>query len=62
MLAAVTFPFIVIYVTHIQTPSLVAFAILIAIFIPVTHHKNIVRLIRGTESRFVLKKESNKKK
>lgn len=62
IMAAITFPFIVVYVSHIQNPSLIIFAILIAIFIPVTHRKNIVRLIHGQESRFVLKKTSDNKK
>jgi glycerol-3-phosphate acyltransferase PlsY len=62
ILAALAFPFIVVFVSHIQTPSLVIFAILIAVFIPVTHRKNILRLIHGKESRIILKKGSNNKK
>jgi acyl phosphate:glycerol-3-phosphate acyltransferase len=56
ILAALAFPFIVVFVSLIQTPSLVIFAILIAVFIPVTHRKNILRLIHGKESRIILKK------
>ncbi|MCL2682465.1 MAG: glycerol-3-phosphate 1-O-acyltransferase PlsY [Bacteroidales bacterium] len=37
---------------------LMQFAILIAIFVPLTHIKNIKRLIRGEEPKFVFKKHS----
>ncbi len=57
--AAVAFPFIVVFVEKVDSPSLILFAIVIAVFIPLTHKKNIARLIRGTESKMVLKKDKN---
>ncbi|HRZ47820.1 MAG TPA: glycerol-3-phosphate 1-O-acyltransferase PlsY [Bacteroidales bacterium] len=56
IIAAITFPVVVIFLFHVETPSLILFSMVIAVFIPVTHQKNIVRLFRGEESRMVLKK------
>ncbi len=60
--AAVTFPFAVYFVTGERSPGLVVLAILIALFIPVTHRKNIRRLVKGEENkfRFSRKKENEK--
>ena len=46
------FPFIVIFITRVQHAGLIILAILVAIFIPFTHIKNIKRLIRGEENKF----------
>ncbi|MCX6231435.1 MAG: glycerol-3-phosphate 1-O-acyltransferase PlsY [Bacteroidetes bacterium] len=55
---AVVFPFIYIFIfKDSNSPiSLIIFAILIAVFIPFTHKKNIIRLLNGTENKFRLKK------
>ncbi|MFO7722386.1 MAG: glycerol-3-phosphate 1-O-acyltransferase PlsY [Bacteroidales bacterium] len=60
--AALSFPFIVIFLLNTTSPSLIMFSILIAVFIPLTHQKNIIRLIRGNESKMKIGKGSNSKK
>jgi glycerol-3-phosphate acyltransferase PlsY len=55
--AAVTFPFIEIFLlNHRESIALMILAILIGLFIPVTHRKNIRRLLQGTESKFRFKR------
>jgi glycerol-3-phosphate acyltransferase PlsY len=50
--ASVAFPFIVWFVTGERNPGLVILAILVAIFVPLTHIKNIRRLLSRTENKF----------
>lgn len=57
IIAAITFPVVVIFLFHVQTPSLILFSMVIAVFIPVTHQKNIGRLFRGEESKMVIRKQ-----
>ena len=54
---AVSFPFIVIFVFNITLPSLIIFACMIAILVPLTHKKNIKRLINGSESKLYFNKK-----
>ncbi|MGD1848684.1 MAG: glycerol-3-phosphate 1-O-acyltransferase PlsY [Salibacteraceae bacterium] len=62
MLAAVSFPFIVIWVFHSRIPSLIIFSLFIAIMVLVTHQKNIERLLKKEESKANLSfKKRNKK-
>jgi acyl phosphate:glycerol-3-phosphate acyltransferase len=49
---AVIFPFLDIFVFHQDNLWLMGLSVLVAIFIPVTHRKNIKRLLKGTESKF----------
>jgi glycerol-3-phosphate acyltransferase PlsY len=49
---AVLFPFIDIFLFHQDSIWLIGLSILVAIFIPVTHRKNIKRLLRGEEAKF----------
>jgi glycerol-3-phosphate acyltransferase PlsY len=55
--AAVMFP--VLLMTAFDTPSLLfrIFSVLVAVAIVVTHKKNIKRLLRGEENRFLRKKK-----
>ncbi len=62
ILSALAFPFIVVFVLNIQSPSLILFAVVIAVFIPLTHQKNIIRLVRGEESKMKFKKGEISKK
>ncbi len=59
--SALAFPFISAFLFKESYPLLIAFSILIAIFIPLTHKKNIVRLLNGKENKFSLKKKKNEK-
>lgn len=49
---AVLFPFIDIFLMHQQNTWLMGLSVLVAIFIPITHRKNIKRLLKGEESKF----------
>lgn len=59
MIAAFSFPFILVFAFSDVTPSLIIFSIIIAVLMLFTHQKNIERLIKGEESKFKVKK--NKK-
>lgn len=58
---AVLFPFIDIFIFHQENSWLIGLSILVAVFIPVTHRKNIKRLIKGEESKFRPGKHGSKK-
>ncbi len=49
---AVLFPFIDIFIFHQENIWLMGLSVLVAIFIPITHRKNIKRLLKGEESKF----------
>lgn len=58
IVASVTFPISELLILgQTQYISLVVLSIGVAIFVPLTHHKNIKRLLRGEESKFTLKKK-----
>jgi len=52
IIGGISFPFIVIFVTGTRHPGLMILAILVAVFIPLTHIKNINRLLKGEENKF----------
>lgn len=58
MAAGISFPFAVWFITGETHPALVALSLLVAIFIPVTHLKNIRRLFRGEENRFIFRRRN----
>jgi glycerol-3-phosphate acyltransferase PlsY len=49
---AILFPLIDIFLFHQENIWLMGLSVLVAIFIPITHRKNIKRLIKGEESKF----------
>lgn len=53
---ALLFPVIVVFILKEQNTALIVLSIIIAVFIPITHHKNIKRLIKGTENKLYFKK------
>lgn len=55
--SAILLPFISYFIFHEKSTAILVLSILIAVFIPVTHHKNIRRLIRGEESKLKLWKK-----
>jgi glycerol-3-phosphate acyltransferase PlsY len=58
IIAAVSFPLLVIFVDIVAYElPLQILSVAVGIFVPVTHHKNIVRLVKGKESRFHLRKK-----
>jgi acyl phosphate:glycerol-3-phosphate acyltransferase len=52
IICGISFPLIVIFITRQEHPGLIILAIVVAVFIPLTHIKNIKRLIRGEENKF----------
>lgn len=54
--AAVLFPFVDYFLIHQPVIWLTIASILVAIFIPLTHRKNIKRLLKGSETRFLPRK------
>jgi acyl phosphate:glycerol-3-phosphate acyltransferase len=54
---SILFAILAIFVFHEQNTYLVILAALIAIFIPLTHHKNIKRLLKGEESKLSFRKK-----
>ena len=58
--AAIAFPFIEIFLFRQENIWLIGLSILVAIFIPITHRKNIKRLLKGEESKFRPTKKGNK--
>jgi acyl phosphate:glycerol-3-phosphate acyltransferase len=55
--SALIFPFIVWFVFHEPSMPLIILAFLVAIFVPITHSRNIGRLIRGEENKLVFKQK-----
>jgi glycerol-3-phosphate acyltransferase PlsY len=58
IIGGISFPFIVIFITGTRHPGLMILAILIAIFIPLTHIKNIRRLFKGEENKFDFRRKN----
>jgi len=59
MTAVTMFP--ILLVTVFRTPSaiLIIFSVVVALAVIITHTKNIGRLLRGEENKFIRKKKSN---
>lgn len=60
ILAAVSFPFAVFFVTGQHHPGLLVLSVLVALFVPLTHLKNIKRLLKGEENRFDFRRKKEK--
>ena len=58
IITSIAFPFLVFLLFPPDAALLKWFSVLIAIFIPLTHRKNIVRLMKGEESRFIGRKKN----
>jgi glycerol-3-phosphate acyltransferase PlsY len=59
ILASLAFPLVVIFVMGIRHPGLVGLSLLVALFIPATHYKNIRRLLKGEEHKFVFRRKKD---
>ncbi len=58
VLASISFPFFVIFLFHIPYLPLILLAIAVGLFVPVMHHNNIKRLLRGEESKISFKRKT----
>lgn len=56
IIGAVCFPFIIIFILHNQHLPLIILSIGVGIFIPIMHHRNIKRLLKGKEKKFYFRK------
>jgi len=58
MTAAVCFPLVYIFLlSNYEFVSLIILSVAVAFFVPITHRKNIGRLIKGEESKFSIKRK-----
>jgi len=57
---AIVFPFLDIFLFRQENVWLIGLSILVALFIPLTHRKNIKRLLKGEESKFRPHRHGNK--
>jgi glycerol-3-phosphate acyltransferase PlsY len=57
---AIMFPFLDIFLFRQENVWLIGLSILVALFIPLTHRKNIKRLLKGEESKFRPNRHGNK--
>ncbi len=55
--ASIFFAVLAIFIFHEQNTYLIVLAALIAVFVPVTHHKNIKRLLKGEENKLSFRKK-----
>lgn len=63
IIASISFPFTYIFLLgNYDYPSLMVLAVGVAIFVPITHRKNIKRLLKGEESKFRVKRRKDKEK
>ena len=55
--ASIFFAVLAIFILHEQNTYLIVLAALIAVFVPLTHHKNIKRLLKGEENKLSFRKK-----
>lgn len=55
--ASLVFPAAVIWITGPATLPEIIFSLLVAFFVPLTHRKNILRLLKGTENKITFRKK-----
>ncbi|MDP4280844.1 MAG: glycerol-3-phosphate 1-O-acyltransferase PlsY [Bacteroidota bacterium] len=58
ILAAIAFPFTVIFISGEHHVGLIVLSILVAVFIPITHIPNIRRLMKGEENKFLFRNKN----
>ena len=62
IVASLAFPVVVWFIIGERHPGLVGLSLLVAVFIPVTHRKNIIRLIKGEERKFDFRRKKREDK
>jgi acyl phosphate:glycerol-3-phosphate acyltransferase len=58
IIAALVFPLVVYFIIGVRHPGLISLSLLVAVFIPATHRKNIRRLLKGEERKFDFKRKT----
>ncbi|MCP4551584.1 MAG: hypothetical protein GY834_05995 [Bacteroidetes bacterium] len=56
ILVSASFPLIVIFLHTIPYLPLIILAVVVGVFVPVMHHNNIKRVLKGEESKFSFNK------
>ena len=59
ILASLAFPLVVVFVIGTRHPGLIGLSLLVAVFIPATHRKNIRRLLKGEERKFEFRRKKD---
>ncbi|MCX6306553.1 MAG: glycerol-3-phosphate 1-O-acyltransferase PlsY [Bacteroidetes bacterium] len=59
ILASLAFPLVVYFIIGVRHPGLIGLSLLVAVFIPATHRKNIRRLLNGEERKFDFRRKKN---
>jgi len=62
LLGGLSFPFVVVFICGETNPGLIVLSILVAILIPLTHIKNIRRLLKGDENKFQFRRKKKSEK
>lgn len=57
IMASLAFPLVVWFIIGVRHPGLIGMSLMVALFIPLTHRRNIRRLIRGEENKFDFKRK-----
>ena len=52
ILSSIAFPIVVIFILNTEEVPLIILSIVVAVFVPITHNKNIKRLLKGEEKKF----------
>ena len=60
VLASLVFPLVVFFIIGERNPGLIGLSLVVAVFIPATHRKNIQRLLKGEERKFDFRRKKNK--
>jgi glycerol-3-phosphate acyltransferase PlsY len=60
IVASLAFPLVVWFVIGIRHPGLIGLSLLVAVFIPATHRKNIRRLLKGEENKFDFRRKKTR--
>jgi glycerol-3-phosphate acyltransferase PlsY len=60
VLAALAFPLVVYFIIGIRHPGLIGLSLLVAVFIPATHRKNLNRLLKGEERKFDFRRKKDR--
>ena len=60
ILASLVFPLVVYFIIGERNPGLIGLSVLVAVFIPATHRKNIHRLLKGEERKFDFRRKKDR--
>jgi glycerol-3-phosphate acyltransferase PlsY len=58
IIASLVFPLVVFFIIGVRHPGLIGLSLVVAVFIPATHRKNIQRLLKGEEKKFDFRRKN----